>query len=214
MITRRALTVALAIFLTSAVSPVAFAAAKASATPLTATWLTDNTVTTFGVFNDKLSNVYANGISGVQCYFGVNGQNLVLVTYNTPRTLHYVFNTAQPAWQAAGIPSNFYAVSDFYGVNYFGQYASQGLGTTAEVSASLEFYVGTTTYELNFPSLASYRMSSVTWLITSDPNDPLLPGGNPGFTASNQATLAVVRRNSNKSFGTVNMPIRFEVTLQ
>ncbi|MGE5326955.1 MAG: hypothetical protein ACM3NO_07940 [Deltaproteobacteria bacterium] len=214
MITRRAFTVALAIFVASAVSPLAFGAPKSSAAKLTATWLTDNTVTPYGVFNDKLSNLYANGVSGVQCYFGVSGKNLVLVTYNTPRTLHYVFNTTQTAWQASGIPSDLYAVSDFYGVNYFGPYASQGLYTTAQVSASLEFYVGTVTYELNYPALASYRVSSSTWLITSDPNDPLLPGGYPGFTATDTADLVVVRRKSNTTFGSVNMPIRFEVTLQ
>ncbi len=214
MKSRRAFAVALAIFVASAISPLAFGAAKSSATKLTATWLTDNTVTPYGVFNDKISNLYANGVSGVQCYFGVSGKDLDLVTYNTPRTLHFVFNPNQTAWQASGIPSNFYAVSDFYGVNYFGPYASQGLYTTAQVSASLEFYVGTVTYELNYPSLASYRMSSVTWLITSDPKDPLLQTGYPGFTASDMANLVVVRRRSNTTFGTVNMPIRFEVTLQ
>ncbi len=211
MLNRRALTVLLGLVLAAASSSVAFAA---KGTPLTAQWLTDPTVTQYGVFNDSNGVYYANGVSGVQCYFGVSGKDLDLVTYNTPRTLKYNFNSSQTAWQLSGIPASFNAVSDLYGVNYFGPYKSQSVGSTAQVNATLQFYVGTITYELQYQSLASYRVSATTWLITSYPNDPLLPAGNPGFTASNQAALSVVRRKSQTTYGTVNMPIRFYVTLQ
>ena len=213
---RRAFTVSLFTLLAMAATTAAFAggvkntSTTSKGVGLTAQWWTNTISTTYGVFDDG-NDLYENGISGVQCYFGVSGKNLVLVTYNTPRTLHFVFNPSQNAWKASGIPSNFQAVSDFYGVNYYGAYASQGVGTTAEVSASLEFYVGRTTYELNYPALASYRTAANTWLITSSPND--IPGY-PGFTASNQATLVLVRRSGNITYGTVNMPIKFEVTTQ
>lgn len=212
MISRRAFTVSLGLLLVAASSSVAFAA---KGTPLTSTFSTSLLNTAYGVFDDG-KGPYYNGISGVQCYFGVSGKDLDLVTYNTPRTLTYKFDTSQTAWQAANIPATFTAVSDFYGVNYYGQYVAQGIGTTAQVHGTLQFYVGNITYQLDYQSLASYRESSNTWLITSDPwpYDPLLPEGNPGFTPSTQAALSVIRRKSQTTFGTVNMPIRFEVNFQ
>ncbi len=207
MISRRAFTVSLGLFLVSITCTTAFAA---SGTPMTANFSTTLIGSAYGVYDDG-NPLYENGISGVQCYLGVSGKDLDLVTYNTQRRLHFKFDTSQTAWKLSGIPADFTAVSDFYGVNYYGRYVDQGIGTTAQVSASLQFYVGRVTYELDYPSLASMRTSQSTWLITSNPND--IPG-DPGFTASDMATLVVIRRKSNQKFGTVNMPIRFEASFK
>jgi hypothetical protein len=212
MISRRAFTVSLGLLLVATSSSLGFAA---SGTPMTANFSTNLISAAYGVSGDG-AGPYYNGVSGVQCYIGVAGKDLDLVTYNTARKLTYKFNTSQTAWQASKIPATFTAVSDFYGVNYYGQYMNQGIGTTAQVHGVLQFYVGNITYQLDYQSLASYRESANTWLITSAtwPTDPLLPYGNPGFTASDQAALGVIRRKSVTNYGTVNMPIRFEVTLQ
>ena len=186
-------------------------------TPLTTTFSTQllSTFTTYSVKDDG-KGPYYNLVDGVQGYFGVNGKDLDLVTYETPRMLHFTFNPKSAAWQASGIPQDFTTVVDFYGINYWGQYLVQGIGTTAQVHGTLQFYVGRVTYELDYQSLACYRENSNTFLITSEPYpyDPLIPYGYPGFTVSNQAALNTVRRRSITNFGTVNMPIRFEVTLQ
>jgi len=181
----------------------------AKGTPLTATFSTNLISTATGVFDDG-NPVYENGIGGVQCYFSANGQNVDLVTYNTSRTLLFDFDSTSPALQLSGLPSSFHATVDLYGVNYFGPYSSMGVGTTAQVNAALQFYVGRVTYQLAYQSLAVMRLSASTWLVTSSPND--IPGY-PGFTASDQAALSVIRRKSQQTFGAVNMPIRFEVNL-
>ena len=181
-----------------------------SGTPLIADFSTNLLSASNGVFDDGTS-LYEDGFGGVQCYLGVAGKDLDLVTYDTSRKLHYVFDTSQTAWQLSGIPGDFPAVSDFYGINYYGQYVVMGVGTTAQVHGVLQFYVGRITYELDYQSLAVMRTSQTTWLITSNPGD--IPGY-PGFYASDQAALNVIRRKSQDSYGTVNMPIRFEVTVK
>jgi hypothetical protein len=202
------LVAALAITLATA----AFAAPKSSATKLIATYL-DN-FSTFGVQDDG-NAVYSHGVGGVQVYFGVGGKDVDLVTYNTSRKLRFTFDPASPAFQASGINSavgsDFTAVVDLFGINYWGRYRDMGIGTTAQVQADLEFYVGNVTYELDYSSLACMRTSANTWLFTTDPAD--IPG-NPGFTASKMANLNVIRRKSVTKFGTVDMPMRFEVTVQ
>lgn len=182
-----------------------FAASKVA---LDANFLPNLSATGAGVSDDG-SSLYANG-AGVQSYFGVNGKNAVLVTYGSGRTLHFIFNPASTAWQSSGLPADFKAEVDFYGVNYFGPYQSMGDGTTAQVQATLQFHVGKQTYGLVYPALAAYRTGN-TWLITSNPYD--IPGY-PGFTASDQATLTLKRQKQTVSFGSVNMPIRFQVTPQ
>lgn len=216
----RAITALLAVVLVLAAGTTAFAKGGPNAnngTPVTMTFSTQllSTFTTYSVKDDG-KGPYYNLVDGVQSYIGVAGKDLDLVTYTTPRTLHFTFNPKSAAWQASGIPQDFYAVVDFYGINYWGQYLLQGIGTTAQVHGTLQFYVGRVTYELDYQSLACYRENANTFLITSEPYpyDPLLPEGNPGFTSSNQAALNVVRRRSATTYGTVNMPIRFEVTLQ
>lgn len=191
----------------------AFAAPKSSATKLIATYL-DN-FSNFGVQDDG-NPTYEHGVGSVQAYFGVGGKDVDIVTYNTSRQLRYTFDTSSTPFVNSGIgavhPSgNFLAVSDLFGINYYGRYRDMGIGTTAQVQADLEFYVGTTTYELDYSSLAVMRIDADTWLFTTDPAD--IPGF-PGFLASKTAKLNVIRRRSVTQFGTVDMPMRFEVTIK
>jgi hypothetical protein len=181
----------------------------AKATPLVASFLAHGGTT--GVSDDGVPT-YNNGASGVQCYFGVNGRDVDLVTYNTPRTLHFDFDASSAAFQASGITqSSFNAEVDIFGINYFGPYRTMAVGTTAQVQMDLEFYVGRITYELDYSSLAAYRVSETEWLITSDASDI---DGFPGFSASPTASLNVIRRKSVTKFGNVTMPIRFMVTIK
>lgn len=218
--TRRRLSI-LVLLVVVAVSTVVLAG---SGTPLTAFFLLPDPSNgaAFGVYSDFSvlggSNTYANGSSGVQCYFGVAGKDLDLVTYNTGRKLVFHFDPSSAAVIKAVLPTNLPAEADFYGVNFYGPYRTQGDGTTAQVQASLQFHYGTPprTYELAYPALAAYRLPNGgtpgnTWLITSDLND--IPG-NPGFTASNLASLNQIRKKGSINYGAVNMPIRFQVTLQ
>ena len=180
-----------------------------SAQPLIATFLPNLSGTGAGVSDDG-SATYINGVGKVQCYFGVNGKDLDLVTYSSGRKLHFVFNPASTAWKSSGLPQALDAEVDFYGVNFYGPYRTQGDGTTAQVQSSLQFHFGSPprTYELLYPALASYRTGN-TFLITSNPND--IPGY-PGFLASDQAALRMIRKQGNVNYGSVNMPIRWQVT--
>jgi len=209
---RRTTVSLLVVALAVAVATTAFAAPKSSATKLIATYLDNFSV--FGVQDDG-NAVYSHGVNGVQAYFGVGGKDVDLVTYNTTRKLRFTFDPASQAFQASGINSvagsNFTANVDLFGINYWGRYQEMGIGTTAQVQADLEFYVGNVTYELDYASLACMRTSATTWLFTTDPAD--IPG-NPGFQASKVAKLNVIRRRSTTQFGTVDMPMRFEVAVQ
>jgi len=206
------LLVALAFTLATA----AFAALKGSAQKLTATYL-DN-FSGFGVEHDG-NATYDHGVNNVQVYFGVGGKDVDLVTYNTPRKLRFTFDPASTPFVNSGIGAvdadhadgDFLAVSDLFGINYWGRYRDMGVGKTAQVQSDLEFYVGNVTYELDYASLAVYRESETTWLFTTRAAD--IPGF-PGFDASPVAKLNVIRRRSVTSFGTVNMPMRFRVTLK
>ncbi len=185
--------------------------ARGGITPLIATWTNQSGV---GVSSDSSSGgstTYTNGVGGVQVYFGVSGKDVDVVTYNTGRKLHFKFDTSSEAWQSSGLPAEFDAESDLFGINYWGRYREMTVFTTAQVQADLEFYVGRITYELDYPSLAVRRIADDMWLVTSDPNN--IPG-NPGFLASDEANLNVIRRNKQQTFGTVNMPIRFTVQVK
>jgi len=157
-----------------------------------------------GVSGD--GSTYVDGVGGVQCYISVSKNDADLVTYNTGRTLHFEFPAGDPAVAAAGLPASLDAEIDFFAINYYGNYDSMGLGTTAQVQMDLEFYVGSATYELDYASLAVYRKDANTWLITSDPNDSEI-GGNP-FVWSPQAKLNVIRRRRQTTYGVVSMPFR------
>ncbi|MGH9789114.1 MAG: hypothetical protein ACRD4U_10475 [Candidatus Acidiferrales bacterium] len=170
-----------------------------------------------GVYDDGDPN-YNNGASGVQVYFGVGGKDLDLVTYDTGRTMRFVFDQSSSVVQAAqvaGLPvGDFNAEMDFFGINYWGRYREMTIGATAQVQADLEFHTGgpmPTTFELEYPSLAVMRVSETEWLVTSDPAD--IPG-DPGFQASSTALLNIIRRRKQTSYGIVDMPLRFTVTVQ
>jgi hypothetical protein len=196
------------VLLVAALCAVASSLLAVSATPLVATFFSNLSSTGYGVSNDATSTVYTDGVGGVRCYFGVNNKDLDLVTYNSGRKLKFKFNPSSPAWKSSGLPQSFSAEVDFYGINYFGPYQTQGNGTTAQVAGYLQFHFSGRTYELAYQSLASYRVSN-TWLITWYNAD--IPGF-PGFSASSQAKLSVFRNKRRVSFGAVNMPIRFQVT--
>jgi hypothetical protein len=178
-----------------------------SGVPLRTMWMNPDN---YGVGSD--ANVfYENGVSKVQNYFGTGGGNVVLVTYSTGRKLTFQFDPTSASWQASHLPQTVAAEVDLYGINFYGPFQSMAVGTTAQLQTTLQFKVGGNTYELWYPSLAAMRTGTNTWLITSDPND--IPGF-PGFTASSSANLSVFRKRSRTTFGSVSMPIRFEVNLK
>jgi len=181
-----------------------------SGTPLIATFLPNNSITGYGVSSDS-SATYTNGVNRVKVYLGAGGGNVDLVTYSTGRKLTFAFDPSSSAWQASKLPQLSQAEVDLYGVNFYGPFISMGVGTTALLNTSLQFKSGNSTYELAYSSLAAKRLSSTTWLITSDAADI---GGDPGFTASSAADLGVFRKRSRTDFGAVNMPIRFQIQLQ
>jgi hypothetical protein len=182
----------------------------ARSTPLRADFLANLSLTGYGVSDDGNPG-YVNGTDGVKAYFGVNNQNANLVTYSTGRKLAFAFDPASPAAIASGLPlAPVSAEVDFYGVNYYGQFQSMGIGTTAQMKGSLQFHANNTTYELLYQSLAVQRTSATTWLVTTNPNEL---GGDPGFTASDQAELSSFRKRTKLVYGATNMPMRFTLTL-
>ena len=183
----------------------------ARSTPLRADFLPNFSLTGFGVSDDGNPS-YINGVQAVRCYFGVNNQNANLITYGTGRKLIFRFDPASAAAVASGlsVSAPVEAEVDFFGINYYGQFQSMGLNTTAQLNGSLQFKANNTTYELAYQSLAVKRTSASTWLITTDQTDI---GGFPGFNASDQAELSSFRKRTRTTYGAVNMPMRFEVTL-
>jgi hypothetical protein len=165
-----------------------------------------------GVSGD--GNAYADVAGGVQCYFGAAGNELDLITYKTPRTLRFTFDPASSAWKSSGLPQNFIATVDLHALNHYGDFSSMRADTTAQANVSLQFRTGAggrSIYELQYQSLAVKRTSPTAWHVTSDPDDI---GGDPGFHASSQAALSMVRRRGSVPYGAVNMPIRFDIVLK
>jgi len=103
---------------------------------------------------------------------------------------------------------------DAYGINYFGQYLSMQIGSTAQVQMDVQFHYGggSTTYELSYSCLAVRRTQFNTWVLTSGDPD----GGNVRAVPclSNKATLSKIRRNSGQVFGDVTMPVTIEFSQQ
>ena len=183
----------------------------ARSTGLRADFLSNFSPAGFGVTDDG-NSAYINGNQSVRCYFGVNNQNANLITYNTGRKLVFTFDPQAPAAISSGLPISgpVAAEVDFYGINYYGQFQSMGLNTTAQMNGSMQFKANNTTYELAYQSLAVKRTGTSTWLITTDPTDI---GGFPGFNASDQAELSSFRKRTRQIYGAVNMPTRFEITI-
>lgn len=197
----------------TAVLCLATAAIAARSTALRADFLPNLSQTGFGVSDDG-NPAYLNGVDGVRVYFGVNNGNANLITYSTGRALTFRLDPASPAAVASGLSTSspFEAEVDFYGINYYGQFQSMGLNTTAQMKGSLQFKTSNgVTYELLYQSLAVRRVAQNSWLVTT--NHPEL-GGDPGFTASDQAELSSFRKRTRLIYGAVNMPMRFTLTLQ
>jgi hypothetical protein len=186
------------------------AAFAGKGTPLIATFLPNLSSTGYGVSSDA-NAIYSNGVNRVQVYFASGGGTVDLITYSTGRKLSFAFDPSSNAFQASGLPQLSQAEVDLYGINFYGPFSSMGINTTAQLKTSLQFKSGSSTYELAYPSLATKRLTADTWLITSDPADV---GGDPGFDASDSADLGVFRKRSRTDFGTVNMPIRFQIQLK
>jgi hypothetical protein len=186
--------------------------AKGNAPGLNGIWSTTLLSTSNGVFSDSLGTNYYDGIDGVQFYFGVNGRNVNLITYDTPRELDLKFDTGSTAWVNSKLPAEVVSTVTLFGVNYFGQFEAMAVGSTAQLQMDIEFKNGSSplTYEVTYASIAAMRESESTWLITSASSD--IPG-DPGFTASDQAVLSAIKKHSQTVYGTVSMPVRFEVTL-
>ena len=226
MIQRRQMYFVAVLLIACAAARIAFAA---KSIPLKATWHAP--VTTYGMFGDGVASdgyqhnvVYPPGKQSVRCYFGVNAKNVVLITYNTGRTLRFVPSATDAAdFTSAGIVLNsatndFSAEIDLFAPNGFGQYTAIGLGNTAKVQADLEFHQpgSPLTFELHYASLAAQRISTTEWVITSDPGDTRLLNSIPpssGVVPTAVADLNVVRRRTQENFGQVTMPISFTVTL-
>ena len=156
---------------------------------------------------------YTNLVGGVQSYLGAGGKDIDLVTYATGRNLHFEF-PGGAVLAASSLAASANHESDFYGVNYFGTYDSMGIGTTAQIHGVLQFHVGALTYQLDYPALAAYRISATTWQISSNFLDFGIGAFDPGFSASNHATLSLVRQRGNLDYGVVAMPINFKAVLQ
>ena len=204
----------------AAFTPRAFAA---KAIPLTCNWAPN--YSGFGVFDDGNATydhnvVYTPGLGKVQCYFGVNARDVDMVTYNTGRKLHFVFDPSATAVKNANFDRcsetscTFDAEVDLFGINYFGQFTAMGNGTTAQVQMDLEFHwpsgPSPRTFELDYSSLAVVRLDSKNWLISSEGSDAQYGPVAPSRTAK----LNEIRRRGSIPFGTVDMPIRFTVTLK
>jgi hypothetical protein len=165
-----------------------------------------------GVYGD--GSIYNHTKDGVQAYFGVGGKDVDLVTYDSGRMMHFSFDPSSPALAASGLPSELDSEVDFFGINQWGRFREMANGTTARVVADLEFHCcgpSPTTYELEYSSLCVTRVDDFTWIVSSDFSHIQ---GNPGFDASPVASLNIIRRNRQTSYGLVSMPIRFTVTLQ
>lgn len=188
------------------------AAIAARSTALRADFLANLSATGAGVSDDG-DPAYLNGVEGVKVYFGVNNGNANLVTYSTGRALTFKLDPASNAAVASGLPTSapFEAEVDFYGINYFGQFQSMGIDTTAQMKGSLQFKANNTTYELLYQSLAVKRMTANTWLVTTNADEL---GGFPGFNTTDQAELSSFRKRTRLSYGAVSMPMRFTLTLQ
>ena len=195
----------------TAIRPLGFAA---RGIPLTCNW--NDPVPPYsgtGVYGD-VSGEYEHGTGGVSCYFGVNARDVDMVTYNSGRTLHFVFDGSDPDVQGAAFPTaTFDAEVDLFGINYFGRFTDMAVGTTAQVQMDLEFHVPEgpkpRTFELDYSSLAAKRLDNNTWLITSES----APVDNGQTVFSRTAKLNEIRRRGSVPYGEVEMPIQFTVTI-
>lgn len=180
----------------------AAAVAKGSSTPLVANFLANSPT---GVNGDGQS--YVNSRS-TPVYLS-SSQTLVVMTYNSGRTLSFNFDPTSAAWQSSGLPQFFAAEIDLNGINYYGTFTGMAVNSVTQLKTDLMFHYGGSTWDLAYPSLAVQRTSATTWLISSEQTDIPYPA-----IATSSASLQVQRKRSNTNYGTLNMPVRFTVTLQ
>ena len=194
-------------------------------TPVNATWAANYSGS--GVFGLTAggavqNTAYNDGEGSVRCYFGVKDKNVVLLTYSNranpdPRMLHFVAGDYASAFAALGLPDEFSAEVDFFGISHGGPYTDMQIGDVVRLHADLEFHYSDTntvaTYEFAYGTLAAIRQADDNghrvWLITSDEAD--VPAGS-GVFPSATADLKQVRRKGGGISRTVEMPIRFLVT--
>jgi hypothetical protein len=165
---------------------------------------------------------YANGENDLQVYIGGSGRDENLLSYNTGRTLYITFDPSSPAYKAAykdsNLPQSFNAEVDMYGVNNEGAYTTgMAIDDTGQMHMSLEFHVGTVTYELDWASMGAIKLDDHTWMMTTDPVDITnfgLTYSDIGFTISPAATLNVIKRHSVQAYGGVDMHMRYIIQLQ
>jgi hypothetical protein len=204
----------LALAVSTAFAPQAFAA---KAIPLVCNWAP--TYSGVGVFGDAGdgTGVYSHNVAKVQCYFGVNARDVDMVTYNSGRTLRFVFDAVSndpEGVNGSGLPFRLNAEVDLFGINYWGRFIDMADGSTAQVQMDLEFHDPTSspprTFELDYSALVAVRNGN-TWTISSEAaDDPY----NVVKDRSSVAKLNEIRRRGSIPYGTVNMPIRFTVTLK
>jgi hypothetical protein len=170
--------------------------------PFTATFAVASGGT--GVFSDN-QGPYQNGVSGVKSYIGSGGKDYDLVTYSTTRYLTIVAPTSQ-SWTNSKLPQSGSYQVDFYGVNFYGPYSTMGPGTTAQVHGVLQFHYLGNTYQLDYqtlevvrdPTNGAYHFSSI-------------PGPWSPVPSSSNAMLSLVRKGGNVNYGTVVLPIQFDI---
>ena len=198
---RRSLSIAL---LTLCVFSMLFAKGTGG-TPMTATF--QPSTGAIGVYSDN-QGPYLNGVGGVKSYIGSGGKDYDLVTYSTGRNLTITFDPNSPqVWNGnAKLPqSNSYQV-DFYGVNFYGPFSTMAPGTTAQVHGVLQFHYLKNTYQLDYQTLEVVRdATSGAYHFSS------IPGPWSPVPSNSNAMLSLVRKGGNVNYGTVVLPIQFDI---
>lgn len=188
-----------------------------------------------GTYSDG-HDAYIDGVDGVVSALQVNYSHAAVQTYNSPRVMHFVFDTSDAGWVAAANASGstldkggvFDAHINFDCINWYGNYKAMGPGTIAQGAVHFQFYAGSLTYEMDYDSVGIIRgpftstgrpdlnvADQNSWLITTSPNAYVGPtDGYTGFQASDLATLMVVRRKSVTTYGNVNVPFAIVFTLK
>ena len=174
-------------------------------TPMTATFAPPSGAV--GVYSDN-QGPYMNGVGGVKSYIGSGGKDYDLVTYSTGRYLTITFDSSAPlVWGTnAKLPQNSSYQVDFYGVNFYGPYSSMAPGTTAQVHGVLQFHYLSNTYQLDYQTLEVVRDATSGAYHISSIRGPWSP-----VPSNSNAMLSLVRKGGNVNYGTVVLPIQFDI---
>ncbi len=210
-------------------------AAGKNGSPLYATVVPYTQPGQVGTYSDG-HGAYTDGVDGVVSALQVNYSHAAMQTYNSPRVMHFVFDTSDAGWAAAANATGstldkdgvFDARVNFDCINWYGNYKAMGPGTITQGAVHFQFYAGNLTYEMDYDSVGIIRGPFTStdhpelnvpdvnsWLITTSLNASV--GPTPpytGFDASDLATLMVVRRKSVTTYGDVNVPFSIIFTLK